>query len=537
MFKYILGLLILFSQVYAAPPVLRRVEGDVFPGISYNRNLLKNGDFQSKSVTYGWTISNGTASAETANYFFQGMQALKVVFSSVNGNLFSQSSPSSTYVFGLATMEQSIWLANDSASNVEVCSLKNGSEVSCQAVATDSLWHFYKFTQPGTALGDTFGIKVKTTSSVSGDIYAAKAYVGLENTILGTDFWGVSGNAGTTSSNFIGTTDSQDLIFKANNSEKMRIKTTGNIGVGTSVPAASLDVTGPVIFRNNLRLYGATTGYVGLQASGSSNNVTWSLPSADGTSGQVLTTNGLLGLFWSTISSSGGGGLTYRLESGSFTAVAGEFIKSTGASATGTLPTASGVTNQRVKLKYSGSGSLTVNTTGGELIDAWASGNIVLYSGESMGFISDGTNWLIEDRALKAGNSDIYTNVGGDITISSGGFLRYNATPAVIHKGVTITQDATAGIKITCDRYGYVTLVVNQDLTYSTGFALRLYKNGTPYRSAHSSATGSGFMITSATWKPKCSPTDYFQFWVGGTAPGGGLTNNSFVGATLDPEY
>jgi len=36
-------------------------------------------------------------------------------------------------------------------------------------------------------------------------------------------YWGLSGNAGTTTSNFIGTTDSESLIFKTNNCERMRL--------------------------------------------------------------------------------------------------------------------------------------------------------------------------------------------------------------------------------------------------------------------------------------------------------------------------
>ncbi len=56
---------------------------------------------------------------------------------------------------------------------------------------------------------------------------------------LGTH-WKITGNAGTTAgTNFIGTTDANDLEVKTNNTEKMRVTSAGNVGIGTSAPDAS----------------------------------------------------------------------------------------------------------------------------------------------------------------------------------------------------------------------------------------------------------------------------------------------------------
>jgi hypothetical protein len=53
------------------------------------------------------------------------------------------------------------------------------------------------------------------------------------------------------------------------------------------------------------RFLGATSGYVGVQAATNAGSTTYTLPSADGTSGQVLSTNGTGTLSWT---SAGGGG-------------------------------------------------------------------------------------------------------------------------------------------------------------------------------------------------------------------------------------
>jgi hypothetical protein len=58
-----------------------------------------------------------------------------------------------------------------------------------------------------------------------------------------TDAWLTLGNAGTTAgTNFVGTTDAKDLVFKTNNIEWMRILSGGNIGIKTATPLVSLQI-------------------------------------------------------------------------------------------------------------------------------------------------------------------------------------------------------------------------------------------------------------------------------------------------------
>ena len=65
--------------------------------------------------------------------------------------------------------------------------------------------------------------------------------------------WSLTGNSGTNATNnFIGTTDSQPIVFKTNNIARMRITSTnGNVGINSAIPSEKLDVTG------NLRISGA----------------------------------------------------------------------------------------------------------------------------------------------------------------------------------------------------------------------------------------------------------------------------------------
>lgn len=72
---------------------------------------------------------------------------------------------------------------------------------------------------------------------------------------------------------------------------------TGNVGIGTASPGSALDVKG------TLRLSGSTSGYVGFAPAAAAGSATYTLPAADGVSGQMLSTNGSGVLSWAASSS------------------------------------------------------------------------------------------------------------------------------------------------------------------------------------------------------------------------------------------
>jgi hypothetical protein len=151
--------------------------------------------------------------------------------------------------------------------------------------------------------------------------------------------WNVTGNSGLTISNFLGSTDNHNVVFKANNAEFGRIAATGFWRFGNAVNFAKVDTSGKLTFGGNGAYQVAGNKYV-FQYTGNPNqglffnsgsvqyefrngsavpvftvnantgnsvfNGTikigaYTLPSTDGTGGQVLTTNGSGAVSWSNV--------------------------------------------------------------------------------------------------------------------------------------------------------------------------------------------------------------------------------------------
>lgn len=96
--------------------------------------------------------------------------------------------------------------------------------------------------------------------------------------------------------------------------------TLGSVTVAGLLSMPNIGITGG----GTLKLYGGTSGFSGFTAAPSGANVTYTLPAADGSNGQVLGTNGAGGLSWV----SGGGGGSAAL-SGLLAATGGNTINST----------------------------------------------------------------------------------------------------------------------------------------------------------------------------------------------------------------
>ncbi|QQX76816.1 MULTISPECIES: hypothetical protein [Aequorivita] len=70
----------------------------------------------------------------------------------------------------------------------------------------------------------------------------------------GTDAWGRTGNTGTipgtgAGQNYLGTSNSQDLVIATDGAERMRVLSNGNVGIGVNNPRTSLDIEGALSLR------------------------------------------------------------------------------------------------------------------------------------------------------------------------------------------------------------------------------------------------------------------------------------------------
>ncbi|MES2592170.1 MAG: hypothetical protein V4608_09815 [Bacteroidota bacterium] len=166
-----------------------------------------------------------------------------------------------------------------------------------------------------TGVSGTTGVtgSVGTTGSigVTGNI----GTTGATGSDIGTH-WTITGNAGTNAgTNFLGTTDAQDFAIYTNNTEKIRVTSLGNIGIGTLTPSTAMEIKsdGNSIFRlqpnlpteNNVITFGAASSSVNrakIYSSGSLNDINGDLRFAVGLAGtpidpaMIITSGGNVGI-------------------------------------------------------------------------------------------------------------------------------------------------------------------------------------------------------------------------------------------------
>jgi len=84
------------------------------------------------------------------------------------------------------------------------------------------------------------GLIIYQTDGASGFWY----YNGSAWVAINAAGWKLTGDSGTSTSNFLGTTDNKDLVVATSDTERMRVSSSQNVGVNQNNPAAKLHISG-----------------------------------------------------------------------------------------------------------------------------------------------------------------------------------------------------------------------------------------------------------------------------------------------------
>lgn len=126
-------------------------------------------------------------------------------------------------------------------------------------------------TYPNPTVVGIQGIGVASTSPTTNQILTYNGTQWAPNDANNL-FWKLNGNSGTSAAtNFVGTTDNADLVFRTNNTEKVRILSSGNVGIGTTNPQRALEINGtpsitPGVAGGAINIYNPTIRVSGLSA-------------------------------------------------------------------------------------------------------------------------------------------------------------------------------------------------------------------------------------------------------------------------------
>ena len=261
--------------------------------------------------------------------------------------------------------------------------------------------------------------------------------------------WLLTGNSGTKSTNFLGTTDDKALVFRTNNVERMRVLSSGNTGIGTNNPHQKLDVSGNInikkgfgLYMGNHRVLIADTTSLNIflgngvgfnNTTGSLNTVAGSMALSANTSGYANTAAGAYALYLNQTGSynTAYGAYTLYSNTASYNTAAGNY--SLYFNTTGEGNTAYGYASlynntYGYKNVAVGRGAMYVNQIGGDNV---AVGESALYYsqghsntaiGSSALFSTSdayGANTAVGDHALYSANSSFNTAVGSYVLYKS----------------------------------------------------------------------------------------------------------------------
>jgi len=267
------------------------------------------------------------------------------------------------------------------------------------------------------------------SGATSGTTFNGSSAVTLSyNTIGG---WGLLGNSITTGTHFIGTTNNTELAFRTNNTEQMRLQSSGQLTIGATAVGAKLDVhqtTGTAVGR--FTTYGNTND-LELRRSGG----TQASPTSTSGAGTILGRLFGQGYNGSSYTSAASISMETDATGGTSTDMPGRIVFSTTLDGTGTL-------SERMRISNNGAVTLRSTSTNATFTDA---GALALKQGDSNPFISfhgdAGARQGYIQSSVGTNTLTISSELSGGIRLITGGLerARINNDGALAFGGVSNT--------------------------------------------------------------------------------------------------
>ena len=240
------------------------------------------------TVSAANVVSNAQLSANLSNYQTTAGLSANVATLTANAATYATSSATNTFTIGTAAYHVSngnfgIGTSSPAAKlQIGGNSLQYSNLVGIRTPGNQYEFGHSNINGYGSVIGAEVGsgspfIAFNSGTGTNNNTY--KTY-GIKGVVIRTD------NAGSLLFNTV------DIAANTDNqtpTERMRIDSSGNVGIGNTAPIDKLSVNGTTFFQGNVTL-GNSTITVGLQANGTY-----------GTAGQILTSNGTA-TYWSTIS-------------------------------------------------------------------------------------------------------------------------------------------------------------------------------------------------------------------------------------------
>jgi hypothetical protein len=386
-----------------------KASGISFGATSTSLTVSNNGGNTTFTGGAGIYASNGAASDNPTNLVFWttsgGSPTTRLTIASGGAATFSSSvtagsditSRTSLNAITLSNTEPYVFLARNSGSNgIGVIRTLDGGALAFDNGATGAA----QSTKMTITAGGNVGIGTDSPNNLLQVGGTANGIIRIDGAGDNTDFgikW-ASSNASIYSN-----TGNAYLTFATNGSERMRITSGGNVGIGTTSPSGKLDV------------FSSSDVYTNISTSGNNTSAVLSLYSSTGVSdGAAICYN--VAMRFGTVTGLNGAGFTERMR---ITSGGNVGIGTTSPDRKlGILVSPSSTGDDGINIT-NGSSSFILTRTGSSYTYRGVPANAgMIYSGANLAFLSDGTNTTFHN-----GN-------GETMRITSGGNVGIGTTPS-----------------------------------------------------------------------------------------------------------